>query len=208
MSVTEIDEETDEARVSREKRAAKQERAKKRRRLNKAAFGRALTPEAQAEIGDFDKPLDQWDPEELARGQIRSTSGTFKGRPPKAVDRRLVEEAIRRFQEHIREEMRVLTPTAMATVQGLLENNQVDSKGRPVVPASVRLQAATWVIEHLVGKPTQRLEADISVRLQGVLAAALVQPDEADGGIGGRLVAAIDAASWETELEEPTGDEV
>jgi hypothetical protein len=112
--------------------------------------------------------------------------------------------------------MRALVPQAIETVRLILDNDKVDKRGRPFIPPSVKLQAAQWVVEHLVGKPKQHVEADISVKLQGILASCLVVPDtDADGGttaqpgsLGGQLRHAIDAASWDdSEADEDETDD-
>lgn len=86
-----------------------------------------------------------------------------------------------RFKEIIQSEMRNETVTAMKMIHTILTNEDVDEKGKPLVPASVKLSAAQFLIEHAVGKPTQRVETDISVRLQGLLAMATVGPGIIDG---------------------------
>lgn len=169
------------------KREMKQKRARARRKAKKA----------EAALADVYKPLEEWDEEELARGRPRDHNGNFQGKAPGWISRELHEEAVKQFTEYSRGEVRGLVPKALATIQIILESDEVDEKGRSVVPYATKLDAAKWVVEHLVGKPTQRLEADISVRLQAVLASALVNPDAT-----GELVAAIDADAWEDEDED------
>lgn len=175
------------------RKRAKQARARARRAEEKADFLRA-----QAERLDALKPLEEWDSEELARGRPRSPTGRFDGPKPTWLTRAVQEESLRRFQEISREDMRVIVPKALKTVENILESTEVDRRGRPLVPMSVKLQAAQWVVEHLVGKPTQRVEADISVKLQGILANCLVVP-------GQGTVPAIDVQSWDPD--EASGDD-
>lgn len=176
------------------RKRAKQARARARRAEEKADFLRA-----QAERLDALKPLEEWDSEELARGRPRSPTGRFDGPKPTWLTRAVQEESLRRFQEISREDMRVIVPKALKTVENILESTEVDRRGRPLVPMSVKLQAAQWVVEHLVGKPTQRVEADISVKLQGILANCLVVP-------GQGTVPAIDVQSWDPD-ETPEDDD-
>jgi hypothetical protein len=48
---------------------------------------------------------------------------------------------------------------------GSSPTDETDDRGKPLVPASTKLQASQMLIEHIVGKPTQRVEQDISVKL-------------------------------------------
>lgn len=126
------------------------------------------------------KPIDEWDDEELRRGRPRAADGSFRGKAPPWMSRELHEQAMDRFKAIIGDRMREETVNAMGVVSAILANDEIDEKGRPVVPASVKLDAAKWLVEHLLGKPKQHTETDISVKLQAVLATAMVGP----GGLG------------------------
>ncbi len=147
----------------------KQLRAKARRKAKSKKIRRM-----EREISELYKPIEQWDDEELARGRPRNSLGTFAGPAPTWVKRDVHEEAVGRFKEVAGSDMRALVPTAITTVRNILEMNGQDDKGRPLVPPSVKLDAAKWVVEHLIGKPTQRTEMDISIKLQAILAGAMV----------------------------------
>jgi hypothetical protein len=159
------------AQTTEEKNRAKRERARLRR-------GKTLQTNAVAALYP-DKPIEEWDNEELAHGRPRNADGSFTGTKPAWITRQVHEEAVRRFTEDVQSNMRGIIPTALITVQMILESEETDKRGRPVVPYGVKLDAAKWVVEHLVGKPTQRVEADISVRLQGMLANVMVTPQQA-----------------------------
>lgn len=97
--------------------------------------------------------------------------------------------------------MNVLTVDALKKLSDLLENVEVDSNNRPIVPPGVQADIAKFLVEHVIGKPTARVEQDISVRLQAVLGMAIVNPTQ-DGSYtptAGYLTqgTVIDAASWE-----------
>lgn len=125
------------------------------------------------------KPVEDWDLEELARGRPRNAQGTFAGRPPSYISREIHEKAMDRFKEMVRTDMRSHTVIAMNVLKDILEDDDIDEKGKPTTPASVKVDVAKFLIEHLVGKPTQPIQADINVKLQGILGAVLVQPDAA-----------------------------
>lgn len=123
------------------------------------------------------KPLEDWDAEELARGRPRDKNGNFAGRPPKWLTRELHEESMTRFKQIVKDGLNAETNTALTVVHSILTNDDYDDKGKAVVPPSTKLDAAKFLIEHAVGKPTQRQETDISVKLQGILATSIITPD-------------------------------
>lgn len=174
-------------------KSAEEVRAEKTRRAKARRVQRRQKERMQRRVGD-PKPLDEWDMEELARGRQRDVNGEFKGRVISVIPRAIYEEAISRFKTMTQADIRALVPSAVDAIHELITNNAVDEKGRMVIPPSVKLAASQWVVEHLVGKPTQRIEGDISVRLQGILASAMVSPDLADSA---KMRPAIDAESWE-----------
>jgi hypothetical protein len=166
----------------------KQIRARARR---KAAKGKSVTEEVQL----LYKPVEEWDAEELARGRPRDSAGGFTGRTPTWVNTQVREESINRFQQVIRGKVQMEAVKALEIVHNLLHDDEVDDKGKPLVPASVKLDAAKWLTEHIIGKPTQRVEQDISVKLQAVLAQAVWSPsEEAHPAFQGPVQKVIDSA--------------
>lgn len=127
------------------------------------------------------KPIEEWDNEELARGRPRNINGTFAGRPPKWVSREIHEEAMNRFQSVIKTEMNYQGIHAIEALNYILNNDEVDNRGKPLIPPSTKADAAKFFLEHIVGKPKQRIESDISVKLQGILGAVMVNPGEDEG---------------------------
>ena len=126
----------------------------------------------------YGKPIKEWDLEELARGRCKNSQGTFSGPNPSFVTREMFDEINRRYKEAVKVEMNITTVPALKVINGLLENDDVDFKGKPVVPAAVKANLAKFLLEHVVGKPTQHREEEISVKLQGLLATVMVQPGE------------------------------
>lgn len=131
---------------------------------------------AQSELEKLYKPLDEWDLEELARGRPRDADGKFRGRPPSYISREVHEKAMERFREMVRFEMNAHSVEAVKLLRKIMDEDDVDERGRPLVPYSTKLDAVKFLLEHVVGKPKQPVEADISVKLQGILGAALVIP--------------------------------
>jgi len=130
------------------------------------------------EMAKLYKPIEEWDEEELARGRPKAKDGTFKGRTPQWITREIHEAAMARFKGIVEGKMRAETVTALSLIHSVLTNEEVDERGKPVVAAGTKLDAAKFLIEHAIGKPTQRVETDISIKLQGLLAMATVAPGE------------------------------
>lgn len=144
------------------------------------------------------KPLDEWDDEELARGRPRAKDGSFKGAPPKYIDRALHEQIVRKFEQVVRAEMNNHTVGALKVLDMILTDVEVDEKGKPLVNASTKLEAAKFLIEHVIGKPKQRVETDISVKLQGLLGTVMVNPNNQTGGFE-LAQGYVEAQSWEED---------
>lgn len=167
----------------------KQIRARARRKAEKARRNSAITPMTELEFETLYKPIEEWDLEELARGRPKNIDGNFRGKKPNWITREVHERAMELFVETTKSELGGLVPSALATLQYVLQSDEQDDKGRPIVPAAAKLQATHLVIEHVLGKPKQRLEQDISVKLQGILGAVMVNPNDAlappeQGGMG------------------------
>lgn len=149
-----------------------------RKKFEKTILGNSVAEQAVK----YRKPLSEWDNEELARGKPRDKNGKFSGPTPKWVTSELHEEAMDRFTSIVKTGMRVATVDAIEVIKMVLNDDTVDNRGKPVTPASTKLQAAQFLIEHVVGKPTQRIEQDVSVKLQAILGQVMVNPTEDGGG--------------------------
>jgi hypothetical protein len=171
-----------------EKKKAKQARAKARRKAR-------LRDKAVQELY---KPLEEWDEDEMAHGRPKAADGTFRGRDPKWITRQVHEEAIRRFKDLSQAELRAIVPEALKQLRTIVTCDDTDEDGKRLVPMSTKLDAIKFTVEHLLGKPTARVEMDISARLQAMLGVALVNPDGQP---------AISVQSWEQsdDEEEPDG---
>ncbi len=150
---------------------AKQVRSRARRTMMKG--GKLSEEDFLAWAG---KPVDEWDLEELAKGRPRDGGGGFRGAPPKFMPREVHERIADRFKLLVKGQMDGLAVSALGVVRNLLESEDYDDKGKPVVPPSVRLDAAKWLVEHSIGKPVQPTTSDVSVKLQGILGAVMVNP--------------------------------
>lgn len=131
---------------------------------------------AEEELALLYKPIEEWDNEELARGRPRDKKGGWTTKSPVYVNRAVHEAAVRRFEVIVRQEMNMCTIDALSVVRKILVDEAVDWKGKPRTSPSVKLQAAQFLIEHIIGKPKQRIEGDISIKMQQMLGAVLVMP--------------------------------
>lgn len=168
----------------------KQIRARARRSAKRQRKNAAVRPMSELEFDTLYKPIEDWDLQELGKGRPRNINGNFQGRKPGWITREVHERAMELFIEETRSGLGGLAAQALARLEWVLTNNEVDEKGRPVVPAAAQLQATHLVIEHILGKPKQRVEGEISVKLQGLLGTVMVNPNEAlappeQGGMGG-----------------------
>jgi hypothetical protein len=136
---------------------------------------------SQEEFDTLYKPLEEWDLEELARGRPRNRAGDFRGAAPKWITREMHEACMGRFKDIVKGEMNRHTVAALDVVRNVLDNDLVDGRGRPLVAASTRLEAAKFLIEHIVGKPQQHKNVDVSVKLQALLATAIGSPVDGMG---------------------------
>lgn len=153
----------------------KQIRARQRRAAKKARQPRM----SEQEFDALYKPIEDWDLEELAKGRPRNRDGNFQGRKPTWITREVHERAMDLFKSAVKTEMGSLTPTAIDTIRYILEDDRTDERGKPLTPAAAKLQASTFLLEHAVGKPKQEVTQDISVKLQGILGAVMVNPNQA-----------------------------
>ena len=163
---------------------AKQIRARARRKAKR--MERMTDQEFEA---IYHKPIEEWDLEELAHGRTRNAKGSFSGPSPKWINREVHERSMERFKAVIKSRMNGQTVGAIDALEWILTNEEVDERGRYVIPPSTKADVAKFLLEHTVGKPTQRVESDISVKLQAILGQVMVNPAEAllppsEGGQG------------------------
>lgn len=179
----------------------------RRRVRRRAARSDILTTE---EYRIMYKPVEEWDMEELARGRPRNSRGTFTGPKPKWLSTSVHESAMDRFKQIVKTEMNRQTVGALQVFEEVMSSQELDIKGRPMVPASTKLDAAKFLLEHVVGKPTQRVENDVSVKLQSILGVVMANPDNNGGYQVGHLPGvtvpmAIEADIIDVEVDDDDG---
>lgn len=148
----------------------------------------------------YQKPLDEWDVEELAHGRPRDKSGKFRGRTPAWITPAVQQEAKRRLLDHTFGSMAAYIDTAIQTVHNLMKSEEVDDNGKPIVDARVKLAAATFIIEHVVGKPKAVIEVGEDTTRQALASAIILD----DGMPQGHLV--LEGEFEEMDEEESDDD--
>lgn len=150
------------------------ERQVRRRAERKLKKGLHLTDE---EMEILFKPLGEWDLEELKQGRPRGIDGKFHGPTPQGFLRGEIKERVREeLQRRVRAQLDGLTVDATKTISDLMNNDEIDGRGRPLVPAGVKMRAAEFVVDHMLGKPVARVENDLSAKLIGLLGDVMIAP--------------------------------
>ena len=106
------------------------------------------------------KRVDEWDYEELARGRPRCADGSFKGPMPGWITPLVRREAERRLVDLAKAELATHVSSAVAVIHNLMMDDEVDEDGKPYVSAAVKLDAAKFVVEQIVGKAKQKVDVE------------------------------------------------
>lgn len=125
----------------------------------------------------YGKPVEEWDLEELARGRPRHPSGGFRGPRPKWITSTVLAEAQRRLKERAFEDLSANVDDAVKVLAELMQNNDTNDFGDFMVPAKVKLDAATFIVEQVVGKAKSQVEIGANDSLKSILATVMVNPD-------------------------------
>lgn len=126
----------------------------------------------------YNKPIEQWDLEELARGRPRDKNGEFRGVTPKWITPTVQKEARRRLLDHAFGTMAGHVDLAIQTIANLIKSEEVDDKGKPIVDARTKLQACIFILEHLMGKPKAVVELNSAEdHVRGALVPAIMLRD-------------------------------
>lgn len=159
---------------SKLRRTGKQIRNRLRRRTEHFEEDAKLYMEVVAK-----KPIEDWDLEELARGRPRDKNGRFQGRSPSWITPIVMEEIRRRLLTDTLGMMASHLPAAIKMMGDLMANDEVDGNGRPMVDAKTKFAAASFVIEHFVGKPRAIIDLNASAedKTKSALVKTFLLPD-------------------------------
>lgn len=148
------------------------------------------------------KPIEEWDNEELARGRPRDKNGKFVGKSPSWATPAIAAEAKRRLMTHTFGKLAGHIDQAVVVIGNLLVSEEVDDKGRPIVDAKTKLAAATFIIEHTLGKPKALIELTENETTKTAIAAAIVLEDGAPQDAQHRIIDGELADDEEEEYED------
>lgn len=125
------------------------------------------------------KPIGEWDWEELARGKPRDprTGGFVGGSRPEWITPAVQAEARRRMKELTEEELMVSAETAIGVLNSLMRDTETDEFGKPIVAPSVKLDAAKYILNHVIGTPKARVKVEQTNPLIELMGGILVNPD-------------------------------
>jgi len=123
------------------------------------------------------KRVELWDIEELAHGKPRNRNGNFTGGRPRWLSPEIIREARRRLIDETQALIGEQATLAIQTIVKLIESEEVDDKGRPIVDARTKLDAAKFILEHIKGKATAIVEVEAVDFTKRMLASAIVLDD-------------------------------
>lgn len=114
--------------------------------------------------------VEDLDDEEVARGQLKASDGTFRGRPPKTVPAELVQAMRREWLSRAEAKLRdALMDKGLGVLVELAGNDQVDP--------GVRLRAATTIIERTMGKVPERIQLAAEDPVETLFRSILADPN-------------------------------
>lgn len=126
----------------------------------------------------YEKPVSEWDWEELSKGRPREPDGSFaSGAKPSWITPAITAEVQRRMRSYTEQELMTHAMSAIKTLAKLMTNEDEDDFGKPIVSPAVKLQAATYIINQTIGSPKSRAETTEDNPLENFLAGVLVNPD-------------------------------
>lgn len=109
--------------------------------------------------------VEDLDDDELAQGRLKSSDGTFRGRPPQVIPAEMVQAMRREWMSRAEARLReALLENGIGTLTDLAKNSPDDS---------VRLRAAQAIIERTMGKVPDKVvlaaEDPIETLFKGIL---------------------------------------
>lgn len=114
--------------------------------------------------------VEDLDDEELARGQLKATDGSFRGRPPRAVPAELLQAMRREWLTRAEDKLRAaLMDHGLGTLVELAKDKTVD--------ASVRLRASQTIIERTMGKVPDKIELRSEDPVEALFRSILSDPN-------------------------------
>jgi len=144
----------------------------------------AKVPDRYQRLIDGSLELTDLDDEELYRGILRNADGYIRGTPPKAIPWVMHKAAM----DHIGQRLeRTITASMPDIVQGLIDIATGGINDDTGIAMDVRVKAQTYLMDRILGRPTERREMDVQVHAKweqafegGSLVVDLDDPDIID----------------------------
>jgi hypothetical protein len=125
----------------------------------------------------YSKPIEEWDTEEIQRGRPRGADGTFRGRKPKWITPAIQSERQRRLRQLMMDDLGTFAGDALRLIHTEMMNKGVGDDGKPLVPASVRVDAAKYLVDQFIGKAKVSVDVHEDNSLLDLMGGLLVNPD-------------------------------
>ncbi len=75
------------------------------------------------------------------------------------------------------DELGTFAADALRTIHAVMTDDRTDDFGKPVVPASVRLDAGKYLVDQFIGKAKTTVDVNDGTALQELMSGILVNPD-------------------------------
>ena len=125
----------------------------------------------------YEKPIEEWDDEEITRGRPRASDGTFRGRVPKWMTPTLQVERQRRLRQLMADDLGTFAADALRVIHSVMMDDRRDVDGKLVVPASVRVDAGKYLLDQFLGKAKVSVDVNEYNPLLELMGGILVNPD-------------------------------
>lgn len=114
------------------------------------------------------------DDEELARGQLRSSAGDFRGRPADMVPREMMQAATLAHRQRTVQGLQELAPKALKALATVMD------RANPQPGDNAKVSAATKVLEYNIGKVPDKVEINSTVTIMDRNAQDVLIVDDMD----------------------------
>ncbi len=99
----------------------------------------------------YDKPIEQWDDEEITRGRPRSSDGTFRGRTPSFLTPALQAERQRRLRQLMTNELGTFAADALRVIHAVVMNTSTDNEASVKHRLQWRVRTPAWRVPWFGG---------------------------------------------------------
>jgi hypothetical protein len=93
------------------------------------------------------------------------------------ADTALQAERQRRLRQLMADELGTFAADALRTIHAVMTDDRVDDFGKPVVPASVRVDAGKYLVDQFIGKARTTVDVNQTSQIEDLLGSILVNPD-------------------------------